>query len=384
MMTNEKVLCVDDDTMMLFALERDLRSKYAVVAATSGSQALSLLETKGPFAVLIADMAMPEMNGIEVLAQAQCISPETVRIMLTGTDDKQTAIDAINEGRIFRFLTKPCAAEKLLSAVDAAVKQYRLIVSERELLEKTLNGSVNMLTELLATTEPDAFGRGQQVSEYMKQVAPALEITSIWDLQFAAVLAQIGLVTLPPAVLQKLRAGIPLATAEQAMVTRVPEIGSKLIGKIPRLESAAQILLYQNKGFDGSGFPAGTPGGASIPLGARLLRVLSDLVELEAKGIPKKEALEQLRKKPQPYDPKVLAAVQKVIAGAGVRADGKAVGLKDLVAGCELVTAIETTDGMLIAPAGAILSDTMLERIRNFAELMGIREPFHVNFPPSK
>lgn len=88
---------------MLFAIEKDLRGKFPVVTALSGEQALSLLKDQGPFGVIMADMLMPEMNGVELLAQAQQVSPNTVRIMLTGDEDKQTAAEAINEGRIFRF-----------------------------------------------------------------------------------------------------------------------------------------------------------------------------------------------------------------------------------------------------------------------------------------
>jgi len=106
-----KILCVDDEPNVLKAYKRGLRSNFAIDIATSGGEALQFIESRGPYAVIVSDMRMPQMNGIELLNTVKQCAPDTVRIMLTGNADQQTAIDAVNPGEIFRFLNKPCQPE---------------------------------------------------------------------------------------------------------------------------------------------------------------------------------------------------------------------------------------------------------------------------------
>src|SRR6266851_2891936 len=146
---NPKILCVDDEPNVLSAFERQLRKEFAVTTARDGAEALDLAARQGPFAVILSDMRMPGMTGVELLTRMRQAAPDTVRIMLTGNADQQTAVEAINEGHIFRFLTKPCAPELLARAVAAGVEQHRLIHAEKEVLEQTLRGTITVLTEVL-------------------------------------------------------------------------------------------------------------------------------------------------------------------------------------------------------------------------------------------
>lgn len=120
-----KVLIVDDEANVRMAMGRQLRKDFNIIAAAGGGEALKLLETNGPFALIVSDMRMPGMNGIQLLGEFAKHAPDTVRIMLTGCTDRQTAIDAVNEGSIFRFLTKPCPPETLVAAIRAGLGQYR-------------------------------------------------------------------------------------------------------------------------------------------------------------------------------------------------------------------------------------------------------------------
>ena len=137
---NEKTLFVDDDPNILAAFNRYLRNEFTFETASSGQDGLNILEEKGPFAVVVADMRMPNMDGVVFLKKVKENYPNTVRIMLTGNADMQTAVNAVNEGNIFRFLTKPASKEIIINAVTAALEQYRLIMAEKELLEKTFHG----------------------------------------------------------------------------------------------------------------------------------------------------------------------------------------------------------------------------------------------------
>ncbi len=120
-----KVLFVDDEPLVLDALRRMLRDKFHTYTADSGEKGLAAIEENGPFAVVISDMRMPGMNGAEFLARIRKDAPDTVRMLLTGFTDLDAAIAAVNEGNIFRFLTKPCKKDELVGAINLGLTQYR-------------------------------------------------------------------------------------------------------------------------------------------------------------------------------------------------------------------------------------------------------------------
>jgi diguanylate cyclase (GGDEF)-like protein len=128
-----KILLVDDDEKVLSGLGRHLRNLFDVVAASSGEQALNLAESEPELAVVVADMSMPGMSGIELLSALRYRSPNTVRLMLTGNTEVDTAVRAINEGNIFKFLSKPCSPEALITAISQGVEEHDRIVRQRAL-----------------------------------------------------------------------------------------------------------------------------------------------------------------------------------------------------------------------------------------------------------
>lgn len=184
----EKILFVDDDPGVLEFYQDYLRTSFSIESAPDADQALTLLRCHGPYAVIVADMNMPGMNGIELLIKVQEIAPDTVRVMLTGDAEQQTAMMAINQGHIFQFLTKPCPLDALAATLRNSVKQHRLLTAERELLEHTLNGSIKMLTDILSTVEPQSFGKSQKIREYARLLAEFLKITPSWEIEMAAML----------------------------------------------------------------------------------------------------------------------------------------------------------------------------------------------------
>jgi response regulator RpfG family c-di-GMP phosphodiesterase len=373
----EKILCVDDEANVLAGFQRNLRRRFQLETAQGGEAALAMLEQSGPFAVVVSDMRMPNVSGLQLLRQVKARWPETVRLMLTGNADQQTAMDAVNEGSIFRFLTKPCPPETLGAALTAALEQHRLITAERELLENTLNGSVRALTEILSLLAPETFGRGQVVREQMRAVAVTLGLPNVWELEMAAMLHGLGQVMLPTEVAGRARRGAALSAAEETMVRSVPEAGSNLLAHIPRLQQVARMVLFQNKHFDGTGYPMDTPGGEEIPPGARLLKVLLDLGQLEVRGSSRREALAQMRERAGHYDPQLLDAVA-VVVGAGGQKPTTGIAFKDLKPGHVLVSDVLTSQNLLIIAAGNRVSPSLLERLRNFAALSGVKEPIYV------
>lgn len=167
----DKILFVDDEQNILDSFKRNLRKLYTIDTAISGKAGLEILQENAPYAVVVSDMRMPEMDGIEFLTQVKNISPDTVRIMLTGNADMETAIDAVNQGNVYRFLVKPCAPEKLNEVLADALKKYREVVDLKESNEKlTTEASTDKLTGLpnrqnlqaVIEREKDRFARYKQ------------------------------------------------------------------------------------------------------------------------------------------------------------------------------------------------------------------------------
>ena len=380
---SEKILCVDDDANILAAYQRNLRKQFTINTALGGEQALAAIETQGPYAVVVSDMQMPGMNGIEFLLKAKEKAPDTVRFMLTGNADQQTAMEAVNKGHVFQFLTKPCPPEMLALALEAGLKQYRLVTAERDLLEKTLSGSIKVLTDILALIDPRSFGGGELLRDYTRTFVKSLKINQTWEFEVAAMLSQIGFVTIPPGVIQKARAGHGLSGQEKDMLTQVPTTGAELLSNIPRLNTVAKIVLYQNKNYDGSGFPIDSVAGEDIPIGSRILKVLSDLLQLETKETPKATALSLMQNRTGLYDPRVLDAAFACFdiylpQATSAKSSGRPIGFKELQPGHVLISNIETSDGMMIVTARNKISPLLLQKLRNFAAISGIKEPVYV------
>lgn len=238
-----RVLCVDDEPHVLEDLRDSLHRSFDVRTATGAGQALAMLRAEPEaFAVLISDMRMPGKSGDAFLLDARAVAPMTVRMVLTGHSDIDAAIRAVNHGQLFRFLTKPCSREELMRACAAALGQHRLMTAERVLLEQTLRGSIDALTQVLALANPAAFGRGARIRALAGALAEAAGLRDRWEVEVASMLAQMGAVTLPQATVERLYAGDELSEDEQRMVARVPDLTRALLARIPRLEGVLAIL----------------------------------------------------------------------------------------------------------------------------------------------
>nr|WP_320131123.1 HD domain-containing phosphohydrolase [uncultured Holophaga sp.] len=378
-----KILFVDDEENVLSAYTRVLRKRFQIETATGGEEALLRLEGSGPYAVIVSDMRMPRMDGVQLLSKVKELAPETVRIMLTGNADQQTATDAVNRGAIFRFLTKPCDAETLGQVLDAALDQYALVRAEKELLEQTLTGAISMMVELLSMLDPTSFGRSQRLAEITEQVAKDLGMEDPWMMGVASVLSQIGVLMVPPQVLEKVRRGAILTSAEREMYARVPEIGSNLIRKIPRLEEVANIVYYAQKNFNGSGFPQDNVKEEEIPLGSRILRAVGDYLDLLLKLPGPLHAVQDMFGRTAWYDIRVLHALQNVLEAEVETGDKEPAFLtvSELQAGLVVLENVETLTGWLIIPKGTLLRAAHLEKLRNFTTLAGVKEPIAVAPP---
>lgn len=377
-MTSRKVLFVDDDSNLLAALNRRLRKQIDMELAVGPEQGLMIVEQSGPFAVVVADMQMPGMNGIEFLQQVKEMSPDTVRIMLTGNADMQTAIDAVNKGNIFRFLTKPCPYETMTLAVNAGLEQYRLVTSERELLEKTLMGSIKVLADMLSLASPLAFNRATRIRGYVRHIRQMMNLENGWQYEIAGLLSEIGCITLPSDLLERVYAQAPLTESEKAMFNAHPQVGSRLLANIPRLSPIAQMIAAQQKPF--SVFPPEdelNDEARVVALGAQILKVVLDFDQLVASGVPQREALAVLRARRNDYNTTVVIALEKM-RFEKMEEIKKTVRVRDLSIGMIAQEDIEAVNGLLLVPKGQKITYPVLERLRNFSKRIGVVEPFRV------
>jgi CheY-like chemotaxis protein len=358
-----RLLFVDDEPAVLEALALNLRRGFEVVTVTNGEDGLEYLRAQSDFAVVVSDMRMPKMDGATFLARAREIAPDVVRILLTGQADLEAAIKAVNQGQLFRFLTKPCPRDTLRSAIDSAVAQHRLINAERVLLEQTLRGSIKMLVDILAITSPAAFGRANQIKTRVLQLGSLLGILDSWQLEIAALASQLGYIVLPHELCEKLEAKRGLTDDEQRMVERAPAMTEQLLANIPRLEGVRAMLALHVKpprrklGAD--------PATQLIELGAHLLRVAIDIEALEAKQTDRTTSPARLLAgRPELYDAEVLEAVERLYnehspAIIVVRP-------AELRVGMVLAEDARLSTGALLVARGYEVTASFIARIKNF------------------
>ena len=373
-----RVLWVDDDPHIIAGTRRYLRRDFDLSAAYDAAEGLKRIESEGPFAVIISDLRMPGVDGIEFLSCASRVAPETVRIMLTGYAEQQTAIDAVNRGQIFRFLTKPSEPETVQAALTAAVEQYRLVQAERELLEETLVGSIRIMTDLLALTNPLAFTHVQAVRDTALKVARLKGLSDLWRLEAAVTFAQIGFVTVPPATLENYLRGRDLNDQETAMIAEHPRITRDLLQRIPRLEEVGTIIDWLSKAPS----KADCERSPDLALAASILRAASTLDRIQALGRSRQDALAYLAHHPTKFDPEIVDALTRIGVSQG-KAEPARIYIDALKNGMILDEEVKTHEGVLLVPKGLTVNDTIRQRLRNFRLQDHIGEKLFVLIPPN-
>lgn len=367
------VLCVDDEEHILTGLKRALSSEFAVATARSGFEGLELLKAEDPYAVIISDMHMPKMNGAEFLRAARDLAPDASRILLTGYADIDSAVEAVNEAGLFRFLLKPYPAPRLRETIHAAVEQHRLVTAEKELLEKTLGGCIQMLTELLALVSPVLPNRALSAQRLARKLATAVGLPVAWRLETAAVVTQLARSTLPADLLATEEAPHSFTLAERTLNRRCIEIGERLLSPIPRLEGVRELLRRAQTWPDD---PHGPGEGVALEVAALIL--IEDyylLLELHGNSWG---ALKALRARAQAYEPRLLAALEADWQRPSPE-QSTAVKLDELRPGMVLrEDVVAKQANQKLVPQGTELTRPALERLRNAARRLGVVEPIQV------
>ena len=354
------LLCVDDEPNILSALKRLFRPlQYRVLTAGSGAEGLASLE-QHECDLVISDMRMPEMDGARFLEQVGQRWPNTMRVLLTGYSDISSTVAAINQGQIYRYVSKPWQDEELLLVVKQALhvralaqeKAYLLALTERqnrelvalnsglekavaqrtstlqqalssleqahESLKRTFLASISMISNLMEMRHVSTAGSSKRIADLAGQIAMKLKLDSVecQDIVVAALLRDVGKLALPDAIARK--SFEALTPEEREQVTQHPLKGEAALLHLDQLVRPARLIRGQHERWDGKGYPDGRLEFAT-PRGARILAVASDYESLQ-RGLIVERCLTPaearsyiVAKRGGRYDPKVVDAFAEIV-----------------------------------------------------------------------
>jgi response regulator RpfG family c-di-GMP phosphodiesterase len=294
--------------------------------------------------------------------------PDATRILLTGDPGRDAAVSAVNTARIFRFLTKPCPPDQLRAAVEAGVMQHRLVIAERSVLKETLIGCIKALVDVLAITSPVAFGRASRVKRLAVEFAGTLGLNDYWQLEAAAMLSQIGYLSLPDELVEKIYRGEPLSPEESVLAGGVPAVVNSLLENIPRLEPVIQILMALNWSDE----QIARLGDGTIGLGTRILALVLEFDSLITQGLAVGDAVQTLRGRAARFSETLVEQFSRHIGSSGSGLEMRELPLRAVRPGMTIMQDVRNPHGVLLVARGFEVTAVFLERIRNYGpDLLG-------------
>lgn len=413
-----RLLLVDDEANILAALRRLLRSEgYDIVTAGSGAEGLKVLEQRD-IDLIISDMRMPEMDGAQFLGHVAADWPDTIRILLTGYADMASTVQAVNEGHIYHYLTKPWNDHELLVTIRNAIEKkalrderlrltealerknqelselnhnleqlvrqrtarLRTTLDERDTANKALKKqffeTIKVLSRIIELRPGMQLGLSRMVAEQSKRVAMELALPEkeTQNVIFAGLLFQLGRLTLPDRTIQQ--SFYLLNVKERERVLRSPQEGAVLLDEIEALCDVAAIIRSQYEKFDGSGVP-GKLRGREIPIGARILAVVRDYnLYLEGALTGQKKIVADAqqyltRNRESYYDPEVVDAYMRAIGRV------KPLRYRPIIDAlpCQLMEGMEVVDvkkGDRVYLQGGVLDKAYIDKILELRDEVGI------------
>ena len=365
----EAVLVVDDDPNVLAVLGRTLR-QFNVTFARNGYEALDRMR-EASYAVCVVDMRMPGMTGDSLLARIRDTYPDTIRIVLTGDADIRTAVAAVNDGHIFRFLAKPCPTPAVAKAVSDGIQQYRLMRSERDLLEKTLSGIVHVLTEVLSAVNPVAYTYTLRIRDHVRRATARLRLADAWQYDMAAMLSQLGCISLSPDLLSTVYAGADLSDADRQRYEVHAALAHELLSNIPRLETVASMIARQHEPLDPPRTAQPVAMRDPAEIGSALLHTAIELERLVARGLSEGEALAAMRKRAKQFDAVILTALTPAVESRPQTTITR-IAVSELTVGMTIATGVRTHTGLVLARPDQEVTAPLLARLQNFARVGAI------------
>ena len=358
---NNKILCVDDEEAILRGFKLNLRNSFELHFASDGREGLDVFKREGGFAVVLSDMRMPQMSGSEMLQEIKKIDSEVVTVLLTGHTDFESAMSAVNDGNVFRMLSKPCPPAILNKTLKDALEQYNLVVSKRLLLDQTLRGAVDALAQSLAISQPLFFGRAQRVRRLANEIAELTQSKDSWRVGIAAIFSQLPYLSIPQQFVDTVYHKKELNQELKALVLDLPKETQKILELIPGLEDIKEILqrIDVQPKFE-------VDDGRGIRTTASILRLCLDYDFYKEQGHLDSRIIETFRLRTDNYDPKVVEALAEFLLVESGSFSIVEISTQDLTEGMRLEEDLLLEESMLIASAGADVDRSLLKIIRNY------------------
>ncbi len=296
-MKRHKILVVDDEAANLRLLKRVLCDDYEIIEAQSGAEGLDLLK-QHDISLIVTDQRMPGLTGVQLLEQSLDFRPHAIKILLTGYTDVQALIDAINSGKVYKYIAKPWDANELKLTVRRALEAYDLKARNEDLLIELRNalaqleelsmGTIRTLADALDAKCDYTSGHSLRVSRYAVGIAKVMSLPAddLRDIELAGILHDIGKIGVPESILWK---PDKLTAEEQSVMAHHPVQSAQIIGDLKGLGRVRQYVLHHHEFIDGSGYPDHLVGDA-IPLGSRILLV-ADAYDAMTTDRPYRKAL---------------------------------------------------------------------------------------------
>jgi response regulator RpfG family c-di-GMP phosphodiesterase len=363
----DRILIVDDEPAFLTGYQLMLPQNWNVDTAVGGEPGLATIQSGGPYAVVISDMRMPGMNGVEFLTRVRQAAPDTVRMLLTGLSDADTLMSAVNRGNIFRYLAKPCEQDTLAEAVTSGLLQYQSLRSEKELLENTLMGSIEALTDVMSSVCPEAFARSCRIARYVRHFVSEFRMPSRWCFEAAAMLSQLGCINLEPELIQAAYFGTHLSAEERGRFEAHPSMAIDLLKNVKKLEPVAWMIGQQLGGRT----PQKPPHTPELPedmlvLGAKMLRVASAFDNLRMRGVSIEEAALQLRYRSE-FDRKLVDTLA-TLKPEESKLELRRVSISAITVGTILQQNVRNHAGVLIVAKGQAVTRPLIAKLEHFSQ----------------
>jgi putative two-component system response regulator len=368
------IMVVDDNPANLKLLEDMLRQRgHEVRSFPRGRLALAAAELEPPDLILL-DINMPEMNGYEVCEQLKrsALLAGIPVIFLSALDAIEDKVKGFRSGGV-DYISKPFQFEEVQARVETHIELRRSQQAEHDLLEKTLNGAVGTLWELVQITSPILALRSGAIRDIVQRIGKRLGVRDPWRYELAATLSLVGCIALPDDVFERAYCGQELSADEQRMFHAHPQTAARLLSNIPRLEMVAEIIR-------GQGDPETEPFAIEESRqGARILHLALELDRRIYRGAASSSALAELRRSHR-FEDRMLDALDGY-SPAPAEFELRMLPIRELRASMVLENDFWGNGNLLVLKKGTVLTETWIERLENFArardsqELIGVRVP---------
>jgi response regulator RpfG family c-di-GMP phosphodiesterase len=361
----QKILLVDDEPHILKSYARGLRKEFDMTTLTSPLEAIKLVEEhEQPFAVIVSDYNMPEMMGDVFLKTCHELSPDSVRVLLSGKTDIESIISCINEGHIFRFLLKPCGLPQMQQTLQESVRQFEILNTEKILFGQTLIATVQICVDFLTIHQPLVFTHVSKQKKQVELLCDQFDIQHKWRYTIAALLSHLGAVLLDSPKLLNILEKSKVTPDEQVFLNEMLKVSSKLISPIPKLELITDIILHHQTALDKLSKNPSLPIQQQAPLtiGCQLLYCTSHFNRLQASGQDIKEIIKNMLQQPNVFHVDIVKGLIKLPNKTdSIKAKVK---IGDLTETMTAAMNIYDDNNNLIIVEGQLLNDVCISKLQ--------------------